>query len=73
MNDRDRLNTSRPDVIQLMLQVKKGQLKNEADVSDKELSNYAAYVEYDVGTKTKAKTFTDEDCLAQGFVFYMAG
>lgn len=73
MNDRDRLNTSRSDVIQLMLQAKKGQLKNDNDVNDKELSNFAANNEYDVGTKKNASFFSDEDWMTQGFIFFTAG
>lgn len=73
MNERAQLNTSRPDVIELMVQAKKGQLKNETEVNDKDLSNFSANLEYDVGTKKNATNFTDEDWMAQGLVFFVAG
>jgi len=76
MDERDRNNTSRPDIIQLMLQLKKGQLKqeNENDVDDKNLVNFSANVEYAVSSNDKnTSNFTDDDWIAQGFVFFGAG
>lgn len=76
MNERDRNNISRPDIIQLMLQLKKGQLRQDKDneVDDKELVNFSANVEYNVSSKGKnTSQFTDDDWIAQGFVFFGAG
>ena len=74
MNDRDRNNISRPDVIQMMLQAKKGQLDNEIEEKEEEMANFSANVEYKVGTKAKnASHFIDADWIAQGFNFFVAG
>lgn len=76
MDERDRNNVSRPDIIQLMLQLKKGQLRQDKgnDVDDQELANFSANVEYDVSSKGKnTSQFTDDDWIAQGFVFFGAG
>ena len=76
MNERDRKNISRPDVIQLLLQLKKGQSLNEKEnnINDKELANFSANVEYEVGSKTKSVTkFEDADWISQGFIFFGAG
>lgn len=76
MNERDRKNISRPDVIQLMLQLKKGQSlqDKENDVNDKALTNFSANIEYDVGSKTKATTqFSNDDWISQGMIFFGAG
>jgi cytochrome P450 family 9 len=75
INERDQKGISRPDVIQLLLQVKKGQLQEKVkEVDDSELANFSANVEYDVGSNKKKIThFDDEDLLAQGFVFFGAG
>lgn len=77
MNERERNNTSRPDVIQLLLQAKKGQLQNaekENQVDDKELANFSANVEFDLGTKGgNASHFSNNDWIAQGFIFFAAG
>ena len=62
MNEREKNGTFRPDVVQLLLQVKQGQLQQQnEEVNDKELSNFAANIEYDVGAKNKKMTnWTDE-------------
>lgn len=76
MDERDRNNTSRPDIIQLMLQLKKGQLRQDKDndVDDKELVNFSANIEYEATSKGKnTSQFTDDDWIAQGFVFFGAG
>lgn len=77
MIERDRKNISRPDVIQLLLQAKKGQFQHDKDqnVNDKELSNFSANIEYDLGSKSKTALtqFTDEDWISQGFIFLAGG
>ena len=76
MDERDRNNTSRPDIIQLLLQLRKGQLTNdkETDVNDKELANFSANVEYDLDSKdSKAFNFTNDDWISQGAIFFGAG
>jgi cytochrome P450 family 9 len=76
MDERDRNNTSRPDVIQLLLQAKKGQLQNNAkenDVNEKELANFSANVEYDVSGSDSKAQFNDFDWIAQGLIFFGAG
>lgn len=77
MDERDRKNISRPDVIQLLLQAKKGQLQKDKDndVNDKELTNFAANIEYDVSdSKSKnVSQFDDEDWIGQGVLFFTAG
>lgn len=76
MNERERKNLSRPDVIQLMLELRKGQLQsdNANEVNDKELENFSANIEYDVGSKTSSSAhFTNEDWIGQGLIFFGAG
>jgi cytochrome P450 family 9 len=70
MYERDEKNISRPDVIQLLLQAKKGQLKRseEDEASHLDSSNQI------IGTNNKsASNFTDDDWIAQGFIFLGAG
>jgi cytochrome P450 family 9 len=75
MNERERKNISRPDVIQLLLQAKKGQLKRKTkDSIDKNLTNFTAHTEYEVGDTTeKALQYDDMDWIAQGMAFFGAG
>ncbi|CAG9811407.1 unnamed protein product [Chironomus riparius] len=77
MKEREQNGIFRPDVIQLLMQAKKGQLKvqdKENEVNDAELSNFSANIEYDVNAKNKKMThWTDEHYMAQGFIFFLAG
>lgn len=75
MKERDEKGIFRPDVVQLLLQAKKGQLQQQSEeVDEKELSNFSANIEYDVGAKNKKLTnWTDEHFMAQGFIFFSAG
>lgn len=76
MNERERYNISRPDVIQLLLQARKGQLEHKMDDADvdKELSNFSAHTELDVSLNNeKMSYFEDMDWVAQGFLFFGAG
>lgn len=66
MRDREQNNISRPDVIQLLLEVRKakGQLKSQdEEINDGELQNFAAHKEFNVSNKTATKTLdmTDDD------------
>lgn len=73
MQERDEKGIFRPDVIQLLLQAKKGQLKMEHEEEEKQ-ANFSANIEYDVQAKNKKLThWTDEHFIAQGFVFFGAG
>jgi cytochrome P450 family 9 len=73
MDAREKKGLYRPDVIQLLLQARKGQLNSE-DSSEKELSNFSAHTEFDVSLKNeKLSHFDDLDWIAQGFMFFGAG
>jgi len=77
MKEREQNGIFRPDVIQLLMQAKKGQLEThdkENEVNEAELSNFSANIEYDVKAKNKKLThWTDEHFMAQGFIFFAAG
>lgn len=73
MQEREEKGIFRPDVIQLLLQSKKGQLKAE-NVEEENLANFSANIEYDVKANNKKMThWTDEHYMAQGFIFFGAG
>ena len=77
MKEREEKGIFRPDVVQLLLQAKKGQLQKhdkENEVNEAELSNFSANIEYDVKAKnTKLTNWTDEHFMAQGMIFFLAG
>ncbi|KAG5678223.1 hypothetical protein PVAND_007915 [Polypedilum vanderplanki] len=73
INLREKKNFYRPDMIQLLLQARKGQLKNE-EINENDLSNFSAHTEFDVSLKNeKMSHFEDLDWIAQGFVMFGAG
>jgi len=78
MNERDSKNISRPDVIQLMLDIKRGQLqmKENEEMNDKELDGFAAHEELSLKSNVNnRKEIVDDDeyWIAQGFIFFFAG
>lgn len=78
MNERHRANITRPDVIQLMMQVRKGQLqaKESEEVNDKELDGFAAHEELSLKSNVKnLQEIVDDDeyWIAQGIIFFIAG
>jgi cytochrome P450 family 9 len=65
MDERDAKGIFRPDVVQLLLQMKKGQLEREKN-DDKDEANFAANIEYDVGGNNTKVKWDKEDFMAQG-------
>lgn len=68
MRDREKNNISRPDVIQLLLEVRKGkgQLKGQGkddEINDDELRNFSAHQEFNVSTSksTSSLNINDDD------------
>jgi cytochrome P450 family 9 len=67
MNERGATGISRPDIIQLLIQAKKGKIEARED-DGKDLKNFSANIEHDVGVKAnKAINWTDEHFMAQGW------
>ncbi|KAJ6645883.1 Cytochrome P450 9e2 [Pseudolycoriella hygida] len=77
MDERERTKTTRPDVIQLMMEVKKGQLEVKNDEgNDKELDGFAAHEEMNLKSNVKnlQEIVDDEEYwIAQGLIFFIAG
>lgn len=64
MQGREINNSSRPDFVQILLQAKaKGKIEMEKDEEN----------EYLVGVDTQKFQYTDNDVVAQGVLFFMAG
>jgi cytochrome P450 family 9 len=74
MKEREARNIFRPDVIQLLIQLKKGQLESQAKEDEKDLANFSANIEYNVGSKNQKQiNWVKEDFMAQGAIFFIAG
>ena len=75
MNERDSKNITRPDVIQLMLNVRQGKIKEE-EMYDKELDGFTAIEEHNSKSNIKnLQEIVDDDeyWIAQGFIFFFGG
>lgn len=75
MNERDRKNITRPDVIQLMLNVRQGKMKEE-EINEKELDGLAGTEEHNLKSNIKnLQEIVDDDeyWIAQGFIFFFGG
>lgn len=75
MNERERKNITRPDVIQLMLNVRQGKIKEE-ETNEKELDALAANDEQILKSNIKnLQEIVDDDeyWIAQGFIFFFGG
>ncbi|XP_037042332.1 probable cytochrome P450 9f2 [Bradysia coprophila] len=64
----------RPDLINLLMQAKKGKLSYELDKdSDKAVDGFATVEESQVGRTTVTRQWEDDDLVAQTFIFFFAG
>lgn len=75
MNERERTNVSRPDVIQLMLNVRQGKIKQD-EANEKEIEGFAVQQESAVKSNIQnlqALVDDDEYWMAQGFIFFFGG
>ncbi|XP_037034914.1 probable cytochrome P450 9f2 isoform X2 [Bradysia coprophila] len=79
MRDREKNDISRPDIIQLLLEVRKakGHLSSQdEEINDDELQNFSAHKEFNVTTSksTTSLDMNDDDLwVAQTFIFFLAG
>ncbi|XP_026752035.2 cytochrome P450 9e2-like isoform X2 [Galleria mellonella] len=76
MNDREENKIVRPDLIHLLMEVKKGRLSH--DSRDKEMSKvsdagFAVAEESSVGKREINKVWSDNDLIAQAILFFVAG
>lgn len=74
MSERERNNSSaKPDMIQLLLEAKKVQRPLGSQIYEKEVANFSANIEEYNSTSGTVSHFSDDDWIAQGFLFYGAG
>lgn len=67
MQHREEKNIFRPDIIQLLMQLKKGQLEREVKEDEANIDNDAK------ANEQEPANWTDEDFMAQGLIFFFAG
>ncbi|GBP26426.1 Cytochrome P450 9e2 [Eumeta japonica] len=72
MANRDENNKYRPDVIQILLEVKKGILQHE-NVKDDKDAGFATVEESNIGKSAIKYAWDDDDLVAQAILFFLAG
>lgn len=73
MEVRKENNIYRPDMINIMMQVREGTLKQETDDKKKENDGFATVEESEIGKVTVNRTWNDDEIVAQCFIFFLAG
>ncbi|CAD7084746.1 unnamed protein product [Hermetia illucens] len=75
MNTREKNNIHRPDLINLLMQIRKGELHHEDGNDDAEHESIAAVKEeiHNHGNISAKKLWTDNEIIAQCFLFFIAG
>lgn len=75
IKERERLEIVRNDMIDLILQAKKGNLSHDDNHHEEKLSSvgFATVEESDIGKNKVKRTWTDEELMAQCFIFFFAG
>lgn len=73
INTREQKGIVRHDMINLLIQVKKGNLKHESKEEDNTLDGFATVEESEVGKALNKRVWEDIDLAAQCFIFFVAG
>lgn len=73
INTREQKGIVRHDMINLLMQVKKGNLKHEVKEEEKIVDGFATVEESEVGRSQHKRIWEDIDLAAQCFVFFLAG
>ncbi|XP_058462574.1 probable cytochrome P450 9f2 [Malaya genurostris] len=74
MKTREMQNIFRPDMIELLMQAKKGNLKHQPDEQrEEQLEGFAMVEESQVGKRNHNRVWTDNELIAQAFIFFIAG
>ncbi|XP_058064822.1 probable cytochrome P450 9f2 [Anopheles bellator] len=74
MRVRDEQQIFRPDMIELLMQAKKGSLKHQqADEPQVAAEGFATVEESQIGRRAHDRRWTDSELVAQAFIFFFAG
>ncbi|XP_058837446.1 cytochrome P450 9e2-like isoform X1 [Topomyia yanbarensis] len=74
MKTRTEQNIFRPDMIELLMQAKKGSLIHQSDEQkESPAEGFATVEESQVGKRSHNRVWTDNELIAQAFIFFLAG
>lgn len=71
MQERKMKSIFRPDMINIMMQVREGTLKQETEGKKKEIDGFSAVEESDIGKVTVNRAWSDDELVAQCFIFFI--
>ncbi|KAJ2939817.1 hypothetical protein O0L34_g18011 [Tuta absoluta] len=72
MQEREKYNTIRPDMIHILMEAKKGKVSHEEKTEDDD-AGFATVKESAVGKKKVTRAWTEDDLTAQAVLFFIAG
>lgn len=73
MEVRKKNNIYRPDMVNIMMQVRDGTLKHQADEKEKEKEGFATVQESDIGKMSTNRSWNDDEIVSQCFTFFVGG
>ncbi|XP_058449767.1 probable cytochrome P450 9f2 [Malaya genurostris] len=73
MHQREVHGIVRNDMIHMLMEVRKGSLKHLKDEQDQKDAGFATVQESNVGKTTHARVWTENELIAQCFIFFLAG
>ncbi|KAL1386787.1 hypothetical protein pipiens_012807 [Culex pipiens pipiens] len=73
MKQRDAHGIIRNDMIHMLMEVQKGALKHQKDEKDTKDAGFATVEESTVGKSTHSRVWTENELIAQCFLFFLAG
>ncbi|XP_053608012.1 uncharacterized protein LOC128673884 [Plodia interpunctella] len=73
MRDRETHNIIRPDMINILMEAKKGKLVHDVKTSEDADAGFATVEESSVGKKDVNRVWSDTDLIAQAVLFFIAG
>lgn len=74
MDTRERENIFRPDMINMLMQMRRGNVERQSTEEEKnEDAGFATVEESEIGKKHVQRKWSDKELLAQSFIFFFAG
>lgn len=73
MRDREKQRVIRPDLIHLLMELRKGQLRHDSKFTDRKEFGFAAVPESSYGKNTVSRAWSDDDLVAQAVMFFITG
>lgn len=73
MNEREKFNIVRADIINILMQVRSGNLKHQTDESHNDDAGFATVKESSIGKVQVKRSWTEDEIVAQCFIFFAAG